>query len=377
MHRLSAVLLAVASALFAQAPAARIKIDTDRVIGQVDPRLFGNFAEHLGRCIYGGIWDEGSPLSDADGYRKDVMEATKDLGVTVLRWPGGNFASGYNWKDGIGPRDQRPPRPRRRLGRHRIQSLRHRRFPALLRAHRRRAIHLHQRRARHSGRCAPVGGVHQRIGRHLLGAASAARTAATSPTTSRSGVSATRSTGPGSLGHKNAEDYTKFALEAAKAMRRADQFHQADRRRARRNFRAGSDWVGWNRTVLESLQSEIDYISLHTYIGNTDNNFEKFLAASRDLDDRIEVVGGLIQASRRDQSQAAAHLHRLRRMERLVSRSGRQRIRDRQDAPGGGLQLRGRARHGDVLELLLPPRQHRQNGQSCPTGECDRAHDDQ
>src|ERR1700729_2861553 len=89
---------------------ARIKIDTDRVIGEVDPHLFGNFAEHLGRCIYGGIWDEGSPLADADGYRKDVMQATKDLGVTVLRWPGGNFASGYNWKDGIGPRDQRPPR---------------------------------------------------------------------------------------------------------------------------------------------------------------------------------------------------------------------------------------------------------------------------
>ena len=77
MHRLSAVLLAVASAAYAQAPAARIKIDIDRTIGEVHPHLFGNFAEHLGRMIYDGIYEEGSPLSDKDGYRTDVMEAVK------------------------------------------------------------------------------------------------------------------------------------------------------------------------------------------------------------------------------------------------------------------------------------------------------------
>jgi alpha-N-arabinofuranosidase len=77
----------------------------------VHPHIFGNFAEHLGRCIYGGIFEEGSPLSDADGYRKDVIDAVKPLGVSILRWPGGNFASGYNWTDGVGPRDQRPARP--------------------------------------------------------------------------------------------------------------------------------------------------------------------------------------------------------------------------------------------------------------------------
>jgi len=99
---LSAALLVSAQTAPAPAP-ARIKIDTERVIGEVHPHIFGNFAEHLGRCIYGGIYDPGNPLSDQDGFRKDVMEATKQLGVTLLRWPGGNFASGYNWKDGIGP----------------------------------------------------------------------------------------------------------------------------------------------------------------------------------------------------------------------------------------------------------------------------------
>jgi alpha-L-arabinofuranosidase len=89
---------------------ARIKIDVDRTIGEVHPHLFGNFAEHLGRMIYGGIYDEGNPLSDAEGYRKDVMDAVRQLGVSILRWPGGNFVSTYDWRDGIGPKAQRPVR---------------------------------------------------------------------------------------------------------------------------------------------------------------------------------------------------------------------------------------------------------------------------
>src|SRR5437870_12011566 len=102
--------LTLSTGLLAQVPAARIKIDIDRAIGEVHPHIFGNFAEHLGRMIYGGIYEEGSPLSDKYGFRLDVMKAVTDLGVSILRYPGGNFASGYNWKDGIGPRDQRPVR---------------------------------------------------------------------------------------------------------------------------------------------------------------------------------------------------------------------------------------------------------------------------
>ena len=89
---------------------ARIKIDPDRKIGDIDPKIYGNFAEHLGRCIEGGLFEEGSPLSDSNGYRKDVMQAVKNLDVTLLRWPGGNFSSNYHWMDGIGPRDKRPKR---------------------------------------------------------------------------------------------------------------------------------------------------------------------------------------------------------------------------------------------------------------------------
>ncbi|MGI9123036.1 MAG: alpha-N-arabinofuranosidase, partial [Rubrobacter sp.] len=87
---------------------ARIKIDPDRRIGELDRRVFGGFIEHLGRCIYGGVFDEGSSLSDDRGYRRDVLEAARGLRIPILRWPGGNFVSGYHWTDGIGPREERP-----------------------------------------------------------------------------------------------------------------------------------------------------------------------------------------------------------------------------------------------------------------------------
>ena len=87
-----------------------IRVDLDRAIGTVDRRIFGAFIEHLGRCIYGGIFDEGSALSDAHGFRQDVLREVKALKPPVLRWPGGNFVSGYHWTDGIGPRDKRPRR---------------------------------------------------------------------------------------------------------------------------------------------------------------------------------------------------------------------------------------------------------------------------
>ena len=88
----------------------RIKIDLERRLGEIDRRIFSGFIEHLGRCIYGGIFDEGSSLSDENGFRRDVLEALRPLLLPILRWPGGNFASGYHWQDGIGPRDRRPRR---------------------------------------------------------------------------------------------------------------------------------------------------------------------------------------------------------------------------------------------------------------------------
>jgi alpha-N-arabinofuranosidase len=87
-----------------------VTIDPARPLGTLSPHVFGGFVEHLGRCIYGGLFDEGSPLSDERGFRQDVLELLRQLRVTVLRWPGGNFVSNYHWVDGIGPVDERPRR---------------------------------------------------------------------------------------------------------------------------------------------------------------------------------------------------------------------------------------------------------------------------
>jgi alpha-N-arabinofuranosidase len=89
----------------------RIAIDPARPVGRLDRKVFGGFVEHLGRCIYGGLYEEGSPLSDDRGFRRDVLGLLRELRLGVLRWPGGNFVSNYHWADGIGPKDARPRRP--------------------------------------------------------------------------------------------------------------------------------------------------------------------------------------------------------------------------------------------------------------------------
>jgi alpha-N-arabinofuranosidase len=101
-------LLAQAKPATSSGNAARVYIDSRRTIAPIDRNLFGSFLEHLGRAIYEGIYDPGSKLSDADGFRKDVMDEVKRLGVPIIRYPGGNFVSGYNWLDGVGPKKDRP-----------------------------------------------------------------------------------------------------------------------------------------------------------------------------------------------------------------------------------------------------------------------------
>src|SRR6266550_3192712 len=89
---------------------ARLVVAPAFVVGALDRRLFGSFVEHMGRCVYTGIYEPGHPTADPDGFRQDVLELVRELGVTAIRYPGGNFVSNYNWEDGVGPKDQRPRR---------------------------------------------------------------------------------------------------------------------------------------------------------------------------------------------------------------------------------------------------------------------------
>ena len=300
MGMLAALLWLLAGALFGQPkPQARIKIDTERTIGEVHPHLFGNFAEHLGRVIYGGIYEEGSPLADKDGYRTDVMKAVKELGVSILRYPGGNFVSGYNWKDGVGLKDQRPGRLDFAWG-----GIESNRFGTD------EFLRYCERLGLESYICinAGLGTVEEarqwveycNIAKPTYWAAQRRRNGREQPYNVKYWGLGNEIDGPWQIGHKNAEDYAKFALEAAKAMRGIDPSIKLIASGSS-NFGPRADWIGWNRTVLETLRDHIDYISLHTYIRNDDNNFERFLGASQDIDHYIEVVEGLIKAAQSGQ----------------------------------------------------------------------------
>src|SRR5690606_10570257 len=85
-------------------------VEKDFKVSEVDKRIYGSFVEHLGRCVYGGIYEPGHPEADENGFRKDVAQLVRELNVPLVRYPGGNFVSGYNWEDGVGPREQRPRR---------------------------------------------------------------------------------------------------------------------------------------------------------------------------------------------------------------------------------------------------------------------------
>ncbi|KAH8888320.1 Arabinosidase C [Thozetella sp. PMI_491] len=88
-----------------------VEIDAEKKLSKIDPMTYGGFTEHMGRCIYGGIYDPDSPLADSNGFRKDVISALQELEIPVVRYPGGNFVATYHWTDGIGPVAQRPKRP--------------------------------------------------------------------------------------------------------------------------------------------------------------------------------------------------------------------------------------------------------------------------
>src|SRR4029078_3898708 len=248
-------LVLLSAALVAQTPpqpttplpftgTARIKIDLDRTIGQVDPLLFGNLAEHLGRMIYGGIYDEKIPLSDRFGYRTDVMEAVKGLGVSILRWPGGNFASGYNWKDGIGPKDQRPARPElawNDVEWNRFGTDEFLRYAETIAAEPYICVNLG---------LGSIGDARDWVeytnsDKHTYWADLRRKNGRDQPYNVKYWALGNEIAGPWQAGHKNAEEYSKFALEAAKAMRGID---PSIKLVASGSRKYGADWLAVNTT---------------------------------------------------------------------------------------------------------------------------------
>jgi alpha-N-arabinofuranosidase len=261
------------------APGARIKIDFDRKIGTIDRNIYGNFIEHLGRCIYGGVYDEGSPLSDDDGFRKDVLEAARNMHISLLRWPGGNFSSGYSWKDGIGPKDARPRRwdtawqaeESNRFGTDEFIK-----YCRKLGAEPYLCVNMGTgtmqgaadwveycnattdtywaNLRKRSGHPEPYGVRYWGLGNEIYGSWQA--------------------------GHKSATGYAALALEFAKMMRWVDPDIKL--------IACGGNDVEWDREVLERLVDVADYISLHHYGGSTDT--AKEMQDESRLEQQIRVL---------------------------------------------------------------------------------------
>ena len=297
-RRSFALSLAAAPAVLRAQPEnlrARVKIDTERVIGDIDPKLYGNFIEHLGRCIDGGIFDEKSSLSDKSGFRKDVLEAVKKLNVTLLRWPGGNFSSNYRWTDGIGPRDQRPPRLEMAWG-----TVESNRFGT------HEFLNYIEQLGTEPYICTNLGTGTWTEAQQWVEYCNSKEDTAMTRLRKQNGRAApwkvtywglgNEMDGPWQMGHRSAEDYGKFALEAAKLMKWTDPSVKLIAAGSS-NFGPGSDWTGWNRTVLQFLNQHADYLSLHMYVGNPANDFGDFLASSVELDHRIKTAEGIIDAA--------------------------------------------------------------------------------
>ena len=271
---------------------ARIKIDLERTVGEVNKHIYGNFVEHLGRCVYGGIYEEGSTLSDENGFRKDVMEAVKELKPSIVRYPGGNFVSNYNWLDGVGPKEERSPRLELAWGTLESNRFGTNEFVAYAKkigADPYISVNMGTGTIEEARRwveyCNVKDGPFYAELRKKHGYPN--------PYDIKYWSLGNEMDGPWQMGHLSADDYSKKAREAAKLMIRTSPGIKLIAAGSS-NYRVGADPDLWNHTVLNELKDVIDYIALHIYVGNLDSNYYNFISTPLVLEQRTKVVKGMI-----------------------------------------------------------------------------------
>lgn len=266
---------------------ARISVDADRPIGDIDRRMYGVLIEHLGRCVYTGIFEPGHPTADEHGLRQDVMELVRELGVTIARYPGGNFVSNYRWEDGVGPVAERPRRLE--LAWHSTETnafgldefmewCRQAEVEPMM------AINLGTR-----GEEDAVNILDYTNGEVDTEYANKRRANGhAEPYDVRMWCLGNEMDGPWQVGHKNAEDYAYLAGSTARAMRMVDQGLEL--------VACGSaSWEmptfgDWERTILDLNYDDVDFISMHRYIDPDVQDRASLLAAGYDMDRFIDGV---------------------------------------------------------------------------------------
>lgn len=271
---------------------ARIKIDIDRTIGQVDNNLYGNFVEHLGRCVYDGIYEPGSPLSDEQGFRKDVLEAVKGLKVSHVRYPGGNFVSNYHWLDGVGPKDERIPRMELAWARLEPNTFGTNEFIQFCRkvgTEPYLSVNMGTGTIEEAQRWVEYCNVKE--GSYY--AELRKKHGFQDPYNIKYWSLGNEMDGFWQMGHLSAEDYSKKAREAAKLMKLTSPDIKLVAAGSS-NYRPNADPDEWNATILHELRDVVDYIALHIYVGNPDNNYYNFLSTPMVCEQRTKLVRGMI-----------------------------------------------------------------------------------
>ncbi|MBQ8994570.1 MAG: alpha-N-arabinofuranosidase [Oscillospiraceae bacterium] len=268
-------------------------LDKDYVISKVDKRVFGSFVEHLGRCVYTGIYEPDHPQADEDGFRTDVLKLVKDLNVPIVRYPGGNFVSGFKWEDSVGPVELRPKRldlawkttEPNTVGLHEFAA-----WAKKANADVMYAVNLGTRGPQDARELVEYAN-------HREGSALSdlrAKKGAKDPFNIKLWCLGNEMDGPWQMGQKTATEYGKIANEAAKMMKWTDDTIEV--------VACGSsssempDFGKWEYDVLDQCYDNVDYVSLHRYYGNPHNDTDDFLASTMDLDNFIKTVASICDA---------------------------------------------------------------------------------
>jgi len=281
---------------------AVIKIDLDRKIGSIDPNIYGSFLENMNRSLL----EPDSKFADENGFRKDLIELIKELNVPVVRWPGGNFVSGYNWKDGIGPKDQRPAKldlSRTRIENNHMGTDEYVKFCKLIGAENFICINAGTGTLEDAAHwveyCNYPKGTYYSDLRRKYGNEE--------PFKVKYWALGNETDGPWQLGYKNKEDYVKFAIEAAKLMQNADRniklvaSGSSNYPLVTAKYDPKDGWIDWNDYVLDQMVGSIDYISLHRYATQAlrgledQQGFANLMSLGCEIDKLIVVTKGLIE----------------------------------------------------------------------------------
>jgi alpha-N-arabinofuranosidase len=272
---------------------ATLTIDPAFQIGPVDPRLFGSFVEHLGRCVYAGIHDPGHPQAGPDGLRRDVLALVRELGVTVVRYPGGNFVSGYRWEDGVGP--DRPVRldPAWRSIEPNTFGLND--FMAWCRAAGVAPMLAVNLGTRGTQEACDLLEYANHPGGTELSDRRAAHGAAT-PHDVRMWCLGNEMDGPWQTGFKTAREYGRLAAQTARAMRTIDPALELTV--CGSSGAAMPTFGAWESTVLEHTYDCVDYVSLHAYYEQHGTDAASFLASGHAMEEQIAAVVATCDAVR-------------------------------------------------------------------------------